>query len=355
MSPTLSQTRQLRQAPVWLAGLAAAAGYALTAVASPHAAAGGWLIAFLFWSGISIGSITALMIHRLTGGAWGRAFAPAFWDAAAAIPFVALLFIPILALLPDLYPWATGAAGVKPDVARWYLDVPWFFIRSAVAFGGWTAIMVALSWRGWPGTLVAAIGLAFHGLMIGAVGLDWIQSIEPPFFSTSFGASLAVTQLIAAFAVAAVLAPANEPSPAVSDLGGMLLATVLGLLYIDFMAFLVIWYGNLPHKIAWFVRREPLPWPILAVAMFVLTCVVPVVSLLFAHVRASPAALRGVGVVVLAGLALYYGWLVGPAYGVLSLLAATFAVVAIGAVAVALSTRGWTPALLRPRGAAHVD
>ena len=44
--------------------------------------------------------------------------------------------------------------------------------------------------------------------------------------------------------------------PATRDLGGLMLAVILGLIYIDFMAVLVIWYGDLPRKVDWFALGE---------------------------------------------------------------------------------------------------
>lgn len=337
-----------------LLGLVSAAGFLATAIVWPRSTPGGLLIAFLFWSGISIGSITAMMIHRLTGGAWGHAYATPFGLAASAIVFVYLIFIAMLFLLPQLYPWMRGHSAVKPDVAHWYLNVMGFSGRSIVAFSAWTAIALGLTLRGPAGTRIAAAGLAFHGLVIGAVGLDWIQSVDPPFFSTSFGASLAFTQLIGAFAAAAVLAPVRNPDPVVSDLGGLLLATILGLVYIDFMAYLIIWYGDLPHKVEWFVQRDAAPWVLVAGAMFVLACVVPAFSLFSSRVRRSPVALRLVGIITLTGLALYYAWLVGPAFGPASLLSALFCIVALGVLLIGLASR-WPFALPRPAGSRHVD
>ena len=333
-------------------GVAGALGYVVVAIVWPHAAAGGWLIAFLFWSSISIGSITALMIHRLTGGAWGRAYAPVFAPAAAAIPFIFIIFTPLLVLLPQLYPWVDDPALVKPDVAHWYLNGLLFAGRSVVAFSGWTMIVIALSWRGRAGLMAAGIGLAFHGLIIGAVGLDWILSLAPPFFSTSFGASLAVIQLIAAFAAAAIAAPIKDPPtkdarPIVSDLGGLLLATILGLTYIDFMAVLIIWYGDLPRTVHWLVVRRAFPWSLIALLAFLLLSVIPTFTLFPGRLRGSPKVLRIIGVVVLCGAALYDAWLVAPAFGPASLLASLFAIIALGALLIALTLSGWSLALVR--------
>ena len=94
-----------------------------------------------------------------------------------------------------------------------------------------------------------------------------------------------------------------EDDPAMGDVGGLLLATVLGITYIDFMAVLVIWYGDIPREEIWFVERDRLPWTLLAAAAFVLTSLGPVLALLLSRVRNARRPLRAVGICVLLGVA----------------------------------------------------
>ena len=71
------------------------------------------------------------------------------------------------------------------------------------------------------------------------------------------------------------------------DLGALLLVVMLGITYTDFMAVLVMWYGDVPSKEFWFVERVREPWLALAVAAFLPASLVPVLSLMFARVRKS--------------------------------------------------------------------
>ena len=73
-----------------LVALIAALSFELRSVAQ------GWLAAFVFWSGIPIGSLVLLLIHRLVGGRWGEALAPALRPAALFVPLAAIVFIPII-------------------------------------------------------------------------------------------------------------------------------------------------------------------------------------------------------------------------------------------------------------------
>jgi hypothetical protein len=329
---------------------AAIAALLLVALAAfaPKAAAAGWLTGFVFWCGPPLGSLAWKMIHRTTGGHWGIALDGVFTPASAMIPILALLLIPTLFALPVLYPWVHGGGNIIPSVARVYLNVPAFVARSVVAFAGWSVLAVVLPrTSGPPGTLLAAVGLVFYGVLISLVSVDWILSLEHPFVSESFGASVAVTQLIAALAWAAVLAP-PESVGVEGDIGALLLATVLGITYLDFMAVLVIWYGDLPDKVFWFVQRDEWPWLLLGVLAFVLVSLIPIALLLLTRMRNSREGLRVIGAIELVGLAVYDAYLIVPPFGWPAAIAAAIALIAIGATFARLLHTG-VPAIIAHR------
>ncbi len=105
---------------------------------------------------------------------------------------------------------------------------------------------------------------------------------------------------------------------------------MLGITYIDFMAVLVIWYGDLPREEAWFVARDGLPWSALAVAAFILVSLLPILALMLSRVRNARNPLRVVGLGILVGLACYDAYLIAPPSGALALLSGLVAIVGIG-------------------------
>lgn len=315
----------------------------VAALLDPKAAASGWLAGFVFWMQILVGSLTLVMIHRLTGGRWGEVIAPIVEPATAAIPVLILLAVPLFIAIPALYPWLGHANAIKPDVVSYYLNVPSFIVRALLALVGWSALALLLPRvNGHTGRLLAAQGLVFHALIISSVSIDWYLSLEAPFTSSSFGASVAVSALVAALAWAALAAPMPAGDPAIADVGGLFLATILGITYMDFMAVLVIWYGDLPREEIWFVERDRWPWAALAVAAFVLTSLLPVLALLLAKVRRSRRSLRAVGASVLIGLACYDIYLVAPPAGGRAALTALLAIVGIGLALCGLYLSGVT-------------
>jgi hypothetical protein len=336
-----------------LFGVAIVAALALLVIGIlwPRSAAAGWLIAFVYVCAIPLGSLALLCVHRLTGGLWGDALRPPLETAAAGTVPLAMAFIPVLIALPVLFPWVAGEVVVTPDVSAFYLNAPLFIVRAVVAFAGWSALALLLpTVRGRRGTMFAALGLIFFALVTSFVWIDWILSAEPTSISTSFGASVAVSQILAALAFVALAGPALDPR-AMRDLAGLMLATVLGLTYIDFMAVLVIWYGDLPNKVGWFVVRAFAPWTWLAFAAFVFVSVLPVLALLFERVRTSRAALRAVGVSILLGLAFYDGYLLAPVYGLGSLATAVLAFAVLGSALILLARVDWLALVARWRPA----
>ncbi len=327
--------RNLRRTTWRNAAFVGAAGAAalliIAAVFDAKVAAAGWLVGFAFWAQILLGSLTLTMIHRLTGGRWGEIAAPVIAPAAAAVPLLVVFAIPLFIAVPILYQWPLRPASIKPDVLSYYLNTPSFIVRTGLALIGWSALAAFLPRIGGRrGQLLAALGLVFHAVILSSVSIDWYLSLEAPFTSSSFGASVAVSALVGALALTAAVASMPEGDPATGDVGSLLLATILGITYIDFMAVLVIWYGDIPREEIWFVERNRLPWTLLAAAAFVLTSLGPVLALLLSRVRNARRPLRAVGICVLAGLALYDAYLIAPPAGGFALLTALLAVAGIG-------------------------
>jgi hypothetical protein len=77
-------------------GVAALVGWAILAVIAPTPALQGWLIGFIAVSGPMLGALAACLIHRLTGGAWGRAFGAPLHSAAKTTPLLCLYILPVL-------------------------------------------------------------------------------------------------------------------------------------------------------------------------------------------------------------------------------------------------------------------
>ena len=291
----------------------------------------GWLVAFATWSLVPIGSMLLLLIHRLTGGEWGYAAAPILRPAAAMTPLVALAFVPILLALPQIYPWAANPSAIPSDVARWYLNGPSFLIRAMITLGGWSLLGIVFA-TGLGSRLLAALGLAFFGLTISFVAVDWYLSLEPHYVATAFAAMIAIQQLLAALAVTAAIGTPAIDGKVAGDLGALLIATLLGVVYLEFMTFVVAWYGDLPEKAVWFLERSGFGWISVLITAIGAGAVLPFAMLLLKAVRRSRQGLLIAGGLILFGTILHVAWLLLPAFdGQAGVMA--FACVGIGVLA----------------------
>ena len=204
-----TRTGRLSAVSALIVAAIAAAALVFSAATWPRSTAAGWLIAFVFLSAIPLGSLLWLLIHRLTGGEWGRALRPAFLWAALLLPIITLLFVPLLFVLSSLYPWVDGAADVKADVADWYLNSAGFIMRAghrvvrlerACAAGARTDGSAACGHR---------LDLFTRRDQSDVGRLDSVGTIHSS-YRPPFGASVAIAQLLAALAAIAAVRPTGR-------------------------------------------------------------------------------------------------------------------------------------------------
>src|SRR5215813_547137 len=69
----------------------------------------GYLVGFIFWTGVTVGSLMLLMLQHLTGGAWGLVIRRVLEASTRTFPLMLLLFIPVAIGLKHIYPWTDVA------------------------------------------------------------------------------------------------------------------------------------------------------------------------------------------------------------------------------------------------------
>ncbi|MGH9868697.1 MAG: hypothetical protein ACREAA_11115 [Candidatus Polarisedimenticolia bacterium] len=314
-------------------GLAACLTGAFIAPAAFYPA---WLHAFLFWLGIGLGAHAIVMLHNMTGGAWGLAVHRVLDAAARTIPLMALFFLAILPGVRHLYPWADAERVATDHVLEHrsaWLNFPFWLGRAVLCFAIWIGLswLLARWWRRLESSfspdldrrvrVTSAVGLILYALTVSVAMVDWVMSLDALWYSTIFGAVFMVAQALSAMSFAVVvtlllirggrLAPT---SPTVSnDLGNLLLAFVMVWMYLSFSQFLIIWSGNLPEEIGWFVDRTSGGWLAVAIAIMLFEFALPFLLLLQRRVKRSGTLLwvaLAIGVMRLVDLL----WIVQPAF-----------------------------------------
>jgi len=299
-----------------------------------------WLIGFLFCTGLSLGSLSLLMMQHMSGGNWGLVSRRIFEAGSRLLPYCVLLFLPVAIFAPKLFLWAQGPAVVQADeilkFKQPYLNLPFFWIRAAVYFFVWFACATLLNrWsaqqdRGEAGVterdtlrfrVISAPGLLIYVVLMSLAAVDWIMSLDPHWYSTIFGfimvAGQALTALSFAVAVLALFAtrePMNQVLKAghFHDLGKLMLAFVMLWAYFSFSQFLIIWAGNLPEEIPFYLRRFDGGWGFFSLVLAFGHFVLPFCLLLSRDLKRRPHMLARVAWFIIAIRLVDLIWLVAP-------------------------------------------
>ncbi|MEO8078090.1 MAG: hypothetical protein ABI818_17310 [Acidobacteriota bacterium] len=300
-----------------------------------------WLVGFLFVLGLSLGSLTLLMLQHMSGGQWGLVTRRIFEAASRNLPYVALAFVPLLFGLPRLFIWARPELVAADEILQHkalYLNVPFFIGRAVLYFAIWIGISALLNgWsagqdRGEVGVtkadsvrfrIVSAPGLLVYVVTLTFASVDWVMSLDPHWYSTIFGLILVAGQGLAALAFAiAILAMLSDTDPLVRflnpgqflDLGKLLLAFTMLWAYFSFSQFLIIWAGNLPEEIPFFLHRLQGGWQYISLLILAGHFGLPFVLLLSRDLKKRPKLLAQVAVFILLMRVVDLVWLVEPMF-----------------------------------------
>ncbi|HYT66330.1 MAG TPA: hypothetical protein VEL51_07940 [Vicinamibacterales bacterium] len=324
-----------------IVGIAGAVIGGLGVVLQPDQFMPSWLIGFLFTFGLTMGCFALLMLQHMTGGQWGLVTRRIFEAGARLLPLVVLLFIPVAAFAPKLYLWARPDAVRADEILRLkepYLNITFFVIRAGVYFAVWLFCSTMLNrWSDQQdaGELavteadtrrfraVSAPGLLIYVILLSLAAVDWIMSLTPHWYSTIFGLIMVVGQGLSAlsFSVAVLaLLVTREPMSGLlkarhfHDLGKLMLAFVMLWAYFSFSQFLIIWAGNLPEEIPYYLDRLRGGWQYLSLALVAGHFVLPFCLLLSQDLKKRPQLLARVAWFIIAIRLYDLIWLVAPTF-----------------------------------------
>jgi hypothetical protein len=271
------------------------AGCAVGLWLDPTTMLASYLSAWFTVSAVPIGALGVLLMSYLVRAGWTRDLHEPLSAATLAMPAAAVLFIPVLAGLSWVYPWASDDSAL-PAFKAVYLT-PWFFImRAVVYFAIWTALAAWAAWAyGRDAVMVraASAGLIVWALTVSWAGIDWLESIEPDFHSSIYGL-LAISFALLnglAFGLVTVLAFKRAHRMSNASYAGVLLATLLLWAYLHAMQYIIIWSGNIPSEVIWYLVRLRSGWGYALWGLFIGQFFIPFFALLSARVRSSTSAL----------------------------------------------------------------
>lgn len=295
-----------------------------------------YLFGYLFWFGITVGCFSVVALHHLVGGGWGFVIQRLLESGTRTLPLMALLFLPLFFGMHDLYLWARPEAVAADKILQHksaYLNVPFFGIRTLIYFAVWGLFAYLLNkWSHQQDRMAdpaptlkiqkfAGPGLVFYVLTMTFAAFDWVMSLEPHWFSTIFGVIFVVGQGLTTLAFAIIglrLVAGREPISGViatkhyHDLGNLMFAFILLWAYVSFSQFFIIWSGNLPEEITWYVHRLHGGWGVIAMLLVLFHFAVPFVLLLLRKIKQKAPVLVKVAAAMIVMRLIDLFWIVAP-------------------------------------------
>ncbi len=345
-----------------LVGVMGVAAFVLLGFATPKTAYPAYLVAFVYWTGISLACLMLVMLHYLVGGNWGYPIKRPLEAGALVIMPMALLFIPVVLGMKALYPW-TDVAHLDEILLhkKAYLNSGGFIARGAVYFLIWSLLAYLLNqWSSEQDTTsdpavshraqrYAAPGLIATFLAASFAAIDWCMSLEPHWYSSLYSPLLIVGWGLTTFAFMVIivnLLSRYEPmasaatSDRLHDLGNLMLAFTMIWAYMSFMQYLITWSGNLTEEIPWYLRRTQGGWQFVAVLLIVFQFFLPFIILLFRDVKRGVSSLAVVAGLIMVMRVVDLTWLIvpasndpaSPAFSFLPVLLVPVAIIVVGGV-----------------------
>lgn len=298
-----------------------------------------YLVGYLFWAGIALGSLALLMLQHLTGGGWGMVIRRPLEAATRTLPLVALLFIPIIIGAHDIYPWTHHEEMSKTPAlaqkARIYLNLPFFVGRATLYFAIWILLAYLLTKWSLAQDLTAdrryarrmgmlsGPGIGIFVLTVTFASVDWAMSLNPEWFSTIYGLLFVAAWALSALAfVIAVMANLGRREPLsrvvrpnhFQDLGKLMLAFVMLWAYFSFSQYLIVWSGNLPEEIQWYLPRTRGGWGAIAMSVVIFHFAFPFMLLLSASLKRNAGKLLILAGVILVMRFIDLFWMIAPEF-----------------------------------------
>ena len=297
-----------------------------------------YLIAYMFWLGITIGSLGILMVHHLSGGAWGLVARRILEASTRNLPLMFVLFVPIAMSLPELYSWARPGAEADHiiHIKAPYLNKGFWYIRAGLYFVIWGTLIYFLNkWSREqdqqpalpPGPvdrrfrMLSGPGLVLFVIVMTFMSTDWVMSLDPHWYSTIFGIlNLGEMGLSTMAFIIVILArlvrfkPMSDVLAAdhIHDLSKLMFAFVLLWAYFSVSQLIIVWSGNLPEEIPFYIERFHGPWKPVSIAVLLGHFVIPFALLLSASLKRTPGRVAVVALFILVMRVVETAWMIGP-------------------------------------------
>lgn len=271
-----------------------------------------YLVGWTFCLTLALGALFFVLIQHLTKARWSTVVLRIAESLLWGFPILALLGIPILFGLHDLYHWThEDVIETDPIIAgkTAYLNVPFFLARLVLYFAAWSLVgyklyrLSLLQDQGADPDIpfrqrrVSAWGLVVTAITTAFASYDLIMSLDPHWFSTIFGvyifagAFMSIHALIALFAMSLQRTSSSFRGVVTAehyqDLGKFMFGFVVFWAYIAFSQYMLIWYGNIPEETIWYHHRLSHGWEVHSAILLIFHFILPFIILLPRAIKRS--------------------------------------------------------------------
>jgi hypothetical protein len=284
-----------------------------------------YLLGYMTCFNFSAGGLVVLMLQYVTGGKWGLLLRRPLEAMTRTLPLVALMFVPIAIFMKHLYQWAafpnvqasakayadhliTKEQQLTMNAKHTMLNPGSVILQTVIIFGVFCTFMYLLNkWsmerdadpaRGTEPSFdhwrikfenLCGIGIFIYVVLMTMGAIDWIKSLDVTWYSSIWGLQFLVAQgygVLALGLLTVILLSRYEPMKTLlrvteqHDLGKFAFAFVMLNIYLTFAEFLIIWSGNVPDEIPWYLNRIRGGWWTICTLDFVCHWVIPFCILL---------------------------------------------------------------------------
>jgi len=314
----------------------------------------GWLLGLMLTFGWAVGGLALLMVQYLTGGKWGLLLRRPLEAMSRTLPLVFVYWIVIAISQKKLYLWANPELvedGVKrglitPEQLEGIehaihfkapmLNPTAFIITGIVCFAIWGLYAWRLNSLGlkrdsdspastpmWIKKLenISGPGVLVYSLTMTACVIYWVMSLDPTWYSSVYGLLFLVGQGYSVLALSIIVSiglSKGEPFKTIlrqteqHDLGKFTMAFVMLNIYLAFSQFLIIWSGNLPEEIPWYLDRIQGGWGVIVTLDFLFHWLIPFSLLLSRDIKRNKKRLVRVCQWMILAKAFDLFWLIEP-------------------------------------------
>jgi hypothetical protein len=309
-----------------------------------------WLLGLMLTFGFSVGGLALLMVQYVSGGKWGLLLRRPLEAMSRTLPLVFAYWIVVALSLKKLYLWAAVddvSAALKSgwinevqahaiEFKRPMLNSNAFILSGLVCFAIWGFYTWRLNALGlqrdstlasttpqWIKRLenISGPGIVVYAITMTAAVIYWVMSLDPTWYSSVYGLLFLVGQAYGVLALSILVVISlskGEPFKTVlrqteqHDLGKFTFAFVMLNIYLAFSQYLIIWSGNLPDEIPWYLDRVKGGWGVIVTLDFIFHWLIPFTLLLSRDLKRNKKRLVWVCQWMVFARAFDLFWLIEP-------------------------------------------